>query len=241
VGPTQVAQVQQDLYDTTPFDSVPFDQELGVNVSLNEFALHGALITNANRLWVTLNGARLLAGEDYELADNNQLVLLVPIIGATDVVMVTTLTDSVVVNSVNFRLFKDMRNSVGMYKIANSTTTYLTQGVAVDDDIIYVRDASVLGQPNLSIARFGILIVGGERITYRERDLIANTVSGLRRGTAGTGTQAHTTGAIVCDVSAKSIVPWDYDRIWYNQGAGTASNGLPLQKQQTIPARFIIK
>ena len=84
------------------------------------------------------------------------------------------------------------------------------------------------------------MIVNGERITYRERDTVANTVSGLARGTAGTGVAPlHSAMAIVYDVSEKSVVDWDYDKIWYAQGTGTASNGIPLQDQTTNPALFI--
>ena len=54
-----------------------------------------------------------------------------------------------------------------------------------------------LSEPNLRTNIFGQLTVGAERITYRTRDAGNNTVSDLRRGTAGTGVYAHMLKAIV--------------------------------------------
>jgi hypothetical protein len=88
----------------------------------------------------------------------------------------------------NFRIFQDMRGVQATYRITESTTTKLTQPLAPTDDVIYVQDARALLKPSLQYNIWGILTIKGERIMYRYRDLINNTVSGLRRGTAGTGT-----------------------------------------------------
>ena len=98
----------------------------------------------------------------------------------------------------------------------------------------------MLGQPNLAIAKFGIVTINGERITYRERNLIYKKVRGLRRGTAGTGRVAHAASAAVTDVSSKSFVQWDYDKLWYENGTQEGDlSAVPLQDQETIPAIFI--
>jgi hypothetical protein len=164
---------------------------------------------------------------------------------------------------------------------------------------------------------FGLITINGERISYRVRDLENNTLSGLRRGTAGTAAADHESGAAVYDIGRGEILPredqnyvqsQDYladgtttvfvtDDIvltglsvaeenravevyvggqlqsngyqvidvspvavsfdiaptnnyqvtllvrrgtsWYAPGSGTASNGIPLQEQQTTAARFI--
>ena len=247
VGPTLITEQNNDSFGNTGFDSAAFDFEIGVNSEANLFELPG-IITTPGRLWVTVNGERLHNGTGYSVVNDTQLLLTIPIIGATDVVVVLSITDNVITEGSEFRLFKDMRDNVGMYKLADSTT-YLTQELLDDEDTIHVADASVLGVPNLDIALFGILIINGERITYRERDLGANTVSGLRRGTAGTGAGAtgtqdvitHPVDTPVYDVSSKSLVQWDYDKIWYAQGTSTASDGISLQEQETTPAVFIKK
>jgi hypothetical protein len=260
VGPTQIAGEIVELFDNgafdplydeafDPFSGLPnplnglpgsFDLKTGSNAQINVFELAEEIL-NPDRLWVTVNGSRLVAGSDYIIDSGNLLTLTIPTIAATDVVAVTLVTDSVVIDGANFRLFKDMRDNVAMYRLS-SAETYLVADLFDTDDIIYVRDASVLGQPNLAIAKFGILMLNGERITYRERNLVDNTVSGLRRGTAGTAIAGfHEANTKVYDTSAKSIVQWDYDQIWYAPAAGQASNGLSLNNQSTAPALFIKK
>ena len=60
------------------------------------------------------------------------------------------------------------------------------QPLTATDNIMYVEDANALGQPNLEIGVFGVCTVDGERIMYRDVNLVDNSVSGLMRGTAGT-------------------------------------------------------
>jgi len=54
---------------------------------------------------------------------------------------------------------------------------------------------------------WGILTVDGERIMYRYRDTEANTVSGLLRGTAGTGATAHAAGTEVYNMGRNNLMP----------------------------------
>jgi len=238
-GPTIASVEELNAFDSASFDTEDFDFVIGANASVNVFTLDRDIIIAQDRLWVTLNGNRIHPGTGFSIINDNQLVIAGPTISVTDVVVVTSITENVITAGSTFRLFKDMRDTVGMYKMASTTSTYLTQDLSLSDDIIYVADASVLGTPDLTAAKFGIIIINGERITYREQDLLANTVSGLRRGTAGTGATAHLAGDIVGDVSLKGRVPWNYDQIWYASGAITASNGVPLQDQSTVPALFI--
>ena len=288
VGPTLVSEEAIDAFDNAGFDEEVFDASVGVDSEVNIFTIDRLLLINGNRLWVTVNGERLHAGIGYGIVGDNLIELNLPVIQPTDVVAVTSVTENIIVSGANFRLFKDMRDNVAMYRMSDLSMTQLTVDLAAADDIIYVADASILGTPDLTNGVFGIVIINGERITYRERDLVANTVSGLRRGTAGTGVPAlHSTDDVVHDVSAKSFVPyleptgslgfWDiaetyivgdivkyngiywhayntptvgefnetewsrHDVIWYEQGVSTASNGVPLQDQNTAQAIFIKK
>jgi hypothetical protein len=180
-----------------------------------------------------------------------------------------------------------------------------------------VNNVNALSEPNLPEGIFGLITINGERITYRNRDTVNNTVSGLRRGTAGTGAADHAAGAAVYDIGAGNRLPAEYqNRIvsdsfladgiqttfiaadisitnldsteqddavevyiggirqtggyviqnadpvtivfttppsenyqvtilvkravsWYATGDGTASNGIALQEQDTVAARFI--
>jgi cell wall-associated NlpC family hydrolase len=54
---------------------------------------------------------------------------------------------------------------------------------------------------------WGILTVNGERILYRNRDTVTNTVSGLLRGTAGTAITTHNTGTYVYNMGRENLMP----------------------------------
>lgn len=49
-------------------------------------------------------------------------------------------------------------------------------------------------------------MVGAERITYRELDSVNNTLSGLRRGTAGTAISNHTQGQEVTNIGRGNLL-----------------------------------
>jgi hypothetical protein len=293
-------------------------------VSNNDFVL-GRSNVDASRLWVTLNGLRLFEGVDYTVSDS-EIVLASGTVSPTDTLVVTQFTNSVVPDALTFRIFQDMRGVQATFRITDATATELAADLSATSDVVVVRDASKLTEPNLEIGQFGALTINGERITYRTRNLANNTVSGLRRGTAGTGAAEHRTGAAVYDIGAGNLLfeeyqdrvvkdtmfgdlsttaftapsividptqadsvevyvggtrqypvnpdssidavseyPWtltdtspvtvDFDslipanleitilvrqsQIWYQQGAGTASDGRPLQETDTLAARFL--
>jgi len=198
-------------------------------------------VINSNRLWVTLNGKKLNAGDQYEIINTNQLHIFGNTLNVRDEIVVTSMTESVITNGVSFRIFQDMRKTTASYSMSTSHETYLLEDLNKTDDIIYVRDASKLGKPNLANNQLGILTINGERISYRERDLVNNTVSGIRRGIAGTALFDHVKLDKVYNVSKNALVPTEYNRIWYESIDNVASNGIPLQDQQTISALFIKK
>jgi hypothetical protein len=54
------------------------------------------------------------------------------------------------------------------------------------------------------------LTIGAERIMYRERDTVANTVSGLIRGTAGTAITTHLIGDAVYSMGKNNLFGQQY-------------------------------
>ena len=128
----------------------------------------------------------------------------------TDVLMVTMFTDSTVPDAMAFRIFQDMRGVQATYRITDSTTTRLVSALSVTDEIIYVENASALGQPKLEDNIWGVLTIDGERIMYREIDYVNNTVSGLRRGTAGTAISSHAVDALVYNLGRGNLLPIEY-------------------------------
>jgi hypothetical protein len=60
--------------------------------------------------------------------------------------------------------------------------------------------------PNLSAGVFGIITINGERISYRNRNLANNTLTGLRRGTAGTAAADHPVTSEVYDLGIGNLL-----------------------------------
>ena len=255
-GPTTTTTPVIDLFDASDFDSVGFDFVGTSSADINLFDL-GRTIVVGYRLWVTLNGNVLLDGVDYSVS-GTQLLLAGELIGPTDIVTVTSMTGNIVPDALAFKIFKDMNGNSAMYKINTCCLkkVNLASDLNITDDTIYLNDVSNLTVPNLTLGTFGILTIDGERITYRNVDNGANTISGLRRGTAGTGITKHTKETVVHDVSITNIVTNSvitsttlgadtdtastaHDNIWYASGASTVSNGIALQNQTTAQANFV--
>ena len=230
VGPTTTGITTGVAYDEDAYDASEFDETVGSTVDTNNFAL-GRLVTADARLIVTLNGEYLRPSLDFTVttgSDNlSVLVLNLSILNAADVLAVTMFTNSVVPNSLNFRIFQDMLGNQKLLRMNTQNTTKLSVDVAVTDDIIYVADVTKLGEPNLTQGIFGQIIIGGERITYRQRNTGDNSVSGLRRGTAGTGVYTHSVNDSVTDVGSGEQLPTTYqqktttDKTNYGDGTTT--------------------
>ena len=146
---------------------------------------------------------------DYSV-QGDQLILASGAIGASQVMVIEEFTNSVVPEAMAFRIFQDMRGVQATYRITEATTTTLAQDLSSTADIIYVTDASRLSTPDLALGIFGVITINGERIMYRERSTALNTISGLMRGTAGTGAANHTTGVSVYDMGRGNLLPIKY-------------------------------
>jgi hypothetical protein len=221
VGPTTTGVTVVEGYDDTDFDEATvsdtpgsFDYSAGITVTVNDIQL-GRVITNPYRLWVTLNtnttggGRRLFYGQDFTIS-GEELVLTSGIMDSTDVIMITEFTDSVVPAAMAFRIFQDMRGVQATYRITPTTTTALAQDLDAVDDIVYVVNADALDEPALSSNIWGVLTVNGERIMYRERDTVNNTVSGLLRGTAGTAIANHAVNSVVYNLGRGNLMPEEF-------------------------------
>jgi hypothetical protein len=201
-------------YDATDYDtgtvsneSGSYDYSTGVEIARNNFWLQRDNV-EASRLWVTLDGKRLFEGEDFVV--QGEFLVLDTVINGAQVLAVTQFTGSIVPEAVSFRIFQDMRGVQATYRMPLSTATQLTQPLTQSDDTVHVVDASRLSEPDLENGVFGVITVGAERIMYRERNTAANTVSGLRRGTAGTGASAHAVGTRVDDMSRGNLLLEQY-------------------------------
>jgi len=218
-GPIQTGFTIVEPYDTTDYDSptlnnplevLPgvFDSETGVSINVNDFDLLRDNI-NGSRLWVTLDGLRIFEGSDYTI-NGQHLILSSGIISAGQQLTVTEFTNSIVPEAAAFRIFQDMRGVQATYRITATTTTELAQDLSATADTIYVVNASALSEPNLPAGVFGVITINGERIMYRNRNTVNNTLSDLQRGTAGTGAAAHSAGNAVYDTGRGNLLNESY-------------------------------
>ena len=245
-GPTSTGTTIVTGFDYVGFDAdgEPFDKTVGTTVDLSNFDL-GRSITKPDKLRVTVNGLRKYLGRDWQMnsTDSTELQFISMSITDSDVVVVTLQTENEVPDNLNFAVFKDMRDNNAVYRIKTSEQTKLTQALSATADTIYVTDASKLAQPNLTVGTFGIVIINGERITYRERDVTNNTLSGLRRGTAGTGTTSHAAGSVAYDYSIATYLDYSYGKTWYDvptvDDGSSVTQGKALQNTTTVPAKFL--
>ena len=215
VGPTTIGTIVQEGYDSVEFDSATvdatsgsYDFTIGVQVQQNVFET-GRIITNPERLLVTLNGNWIFTGIGYTV-DGSKVIIPGAPIPITSVLAITSFTEYTVPSAMAFRIFQDMRGVQATYSITPSTTTTTTQSVEVNSDIIYVTNVTALTEPNLDNNIWGVLTIGAERIMYRYWDSEANTVSGLLRGTAGTAAAAHASGATVYNLGRNNLLPAEY-------------------------------
>jgi hypothetical protein len=215
VGPISFGAINVEAYDSTNFDvgtiandPGSFDYSAGIVITANDIDL-GTVITDPDRLWVSLNGRRLFNNVDFTIS-GTQLILTSGILNPADVVMITQFTNFTVPEAMSFRIFQDMRGVQATYRITADTTTVTATTVAITDDVIYVDNANALLEPNLADNVWGVITIGAERIMYRYRDVDTNTVSGLLRGTAGTAIMAHAAGTTVYNMSRGNLLPAQY-------------------------------
>jgi len=228
-GPVVSGVVIQEPYDSTDFDAAvinntpgSYDFATGVAVANNQFNLQRTDIV-ASRLWVTLDGFRLFEGADFTV-QNGFLILSAGVIGPTQVLAATQFTNNVVPEEMGFRIFQDMRGVQATYRITRSTTTQLSAAVSATADEIPVINAAALSEPNLELGIFGVAIVDGERIMYRNRNLANNTISGLLRGTAGTAAAPHALNAVVTDLGQGNLLGSQFqDRLVSNTSLADGS------------------
>jgi hypothetical protein len=215
VGPITTGIVVNEPYDSTDFDAgeiinAPgsYDYTEGETITTNSLDL-GVVITNPDRLWVSVNGNRLFNNQGF-IVSGTELILTAGTLAVTDVVMITQFTNAVVPEAMAFRIFQDMRGAQAVYRITESTTTTTTAPVSVTDDVIEVENVAALQEPDLDNNVWGVITIDAERIMYRERNIVNNTVSGLLRGTAGTAITAHAQGATVYNMGRGNLLSEQY-------------------------------
>jgi hypothetical protein len=232
VGPVITGITINEPYDSTDYDPAvinntpgSYDYTAGTSVANNQFILQRPDVV-ASRLWVTLDGRRLFEGADFTV-ENGAIILASGAINPAQVMVITQFTNSITPEEIAFLIFQDMRGVQAVYRITRSTTTELVDAVSASADLIRVSNVAALSEPNLELGIFGVVIINGERIMYRVRNLANNTISSLLRGTAGTAASSHAAGSVVTDLGRGNLLDQRFqDRIVSNTAIGDGSTSI---------------
>jgi hypothetical protein len=212
-GSTSNTSVIDNGLDTTGFDSVGFDNELSNYIGAVYYTLPFA-VTNINQLYITLKapsttgGLPLLPYRDFQLVTPTTIVLNTALnISATSIITVRIFGTPVRQSTLEYRIFKDMRENTRLYAI-KSKKAKLSQNLIANASYIYVDNVSYLQQPGITPNNSGIVIINGERISYGTIDYVNNRLANLRRGTAGTGTpNLSVKGTTIYDTGSTLEIP----------------------------------
>ena len=197
------------------FDSFKFDDDnLGFageevsKVTKGSVQLSRA-VSNTAYVHVYKNGTYLIPMIDWTIDPvNPKLINLVnKNLLTSDRIVVTYFSEVTGKSGYSYRMFKDMLGRFNYYRISGTASTALENTLNIDDDVIYVVDASVLPEPNADQQKPGVVMIGKERITYWGK--VGNTLTKIKRGTLGTAIKTtHAAGALVTDMSDNQRLPY---------------------------------
>jgi len=151
-------------------------------------SLRGGIVYNDSFVWITANNQWLIAGYDYKVLDDYRTIVFAESIeiGNNANVIITVVNPPSVGNFIlGYRMFSDMFNRQYFSRLSTYFSTRLSQPLQYTDTQIFVEDGDHLFQPNPTLRLPGVILLDGERIEYTAKD--GNVLSGLRRGTLGTG------------------------------------------------------
>lgn len=237
---TSLERFDQFVYDNTPYSG---DVSVGIATPVYDIRLLMEAY-NTNYTWVWLNGVYQIANHDYFITDDGYLVMT-PRTGAilaSDKITVSTQRGANYEQGqgIAFRIWKNMFDRVAYYRIATKNITTLNADLDSVDLEIQVVDATKLMAPDPANGVPGVIFIGGERIEFWEID--GNQLKRIRRGTWGTGAiTQHLAGAEVVDGGRQQLIPGSdvHTKVWYDQGASTATNGLGLGASNSVQATFL--
>jgi hypothetical protein len=261
VGNTVFSKIILIGFDSLPLDDWNWDSNKTENYYMPYYTLSRPVKDTA-LLWVTVDGVKIFPNRDYIMYDDVTLEILNTVaISSNSPVVVTSLTETEAARPLAFRIFKNMLNEYSYYRMALANSTYLSQDLLITDTVIHVVNAAALDVPSPYDAIPAVVFINGERITYYEKDNVANTLGNIRRSTGGTGAPAiHEIGRQVIGASGSALIKNAHNKIWYDCTPGTdvgfdstpweqlyfdPTNGTPqinrngLENQPTAPAIFL--
>jgi hypothetical protein len=195
-------------FEEVGFDLTGFENEHKTTILTPTYTLSRP-VNNINNFRITLNGAQLIPYYDFSFVTPT-IVRIDTAYGITssDVIVTQHISEDVIKEKIEYRIFKGITETYEYLGIGNSTTTRLSKDLLIDDKWIYVDDITVLSQPDPNISSPGIVFINGERITFYVIDFVNNRLGQLRRATNGTGAPGvHLRGTRVDDAGYKVEIP----------------------------------
>ena len=249
---TKVTTTVSGGFDVQGWDNSGFDTDYSTTIGDPIYDLSRPVL-NESFLQVYINGHPAAPVYDYRLENEGTKLRISGDFGltATDVVHIRHFSEITRASTLKWRTFKDMNDNTSYTGIGYTTSTRLMQPLSIEDNTIFLEDTSKLNSPGIAANEPGVIFIQGERITYWSKDDTNNTVTNIRRSTAGTGAAAYyDTGTVVEDGSMGVEIPGTPDTIWYDIVGGgqigpdgstlvVKTEGKSLHDTNTIPVRYL--
>lgn len=163
--------------------------------------------TDAQYIWIFLNGDSLTPSVDYHISDDGNTLYIDSAINQNDIIDYMYFSATTKTKSFGYRIFNDILNRVH-YKRLDDTIDYtLAESLNSNDNTIKVKNGNLLPAPSAGENLPGVIFIDGERIEYLSKS--ENVLSQLRRGTLGTGVKdSYPAGTKVQDQGYKQTIPY---------------------------------
>ena len=162
---------------------------------------------STNYVWIVKNGKLLTPEIDYVLNADKTGVQLARRVNKNSTIEVLHFAGSISTPKYGFRIFKDMLNRFHFKRLNNQNTYTLAQPLNYYDSQIILQNADGITIPDRNRNQPGIIWIDKERIEYYAVENA--TLSGLRRGTLGTGiATVHQSGTTVVGQGPEETIPY---------------------------------
>ena len=201
--------VPYDQYSITTFtnhDSDFIRSERFKGHATNRYRMQRQIL-DSSYVWVSYNGASLIADLDYRVEVDGYTIVLRPglYINGNDDVVITSFAGSTA-KPIGFRMFKDLLGRTHFKRLSKENTAILVQPLYSTSTSIIVSDGSVLTPPVVSLNRPGVVLIDSERIEFFT--INGNQLGQLRRGTLGTSiNDVYVSGTSVIDQGSDQTIP----------------------------------
>ena len=185
------------------------------------------------------------------LYDTDFTIYVADVTRITDTVIQQTEAPSPAVDGLYYIGLNADKNIISQVIVYNESTTSYIDPANYTVVIQNIAPTLAISNPTIPVITAGdiltittiegnLIYINGEQIKFATVDLVANTLSGLQRGTNGTGSQTYIpVYSEVFGILSNNLQPYtDYSVTW-NSYVYNVVDGDPLQISDTDPAIFL--